>query len=563
MALIPTKWVESTLEVPAEWEEYTEQVANISTQVGYYVHPQNDDEILIKSTRSVSNRYGVEMRRDVEEWQYEIYKGPPMEYHRECYSNVYLPGIGGRVLRKVEEETIVYWPFTPFTDGDNLGRTRFLSAYVVYDLPVDPEKPDSEEESDNLQSASFKPGTIAGRVVHSGKLWMNANLDNSVVPEANSNQTTKWIKDVIVEHDIIDEEPDRWIIWTVRKHALRSGAVEVIGPKEIKKTGFRYRLPYPIGPPELDCSERTDGIYSEIKGGGALITNRWIPQSKLTIKPEKYKLYRKKLFEPERSPEDDPYGWWRTPPTVADKTSIIENTEVTEFDGTPTSALPGQESYTEPHDPEPVDPPEEAAFKLIATVDNVTDSHTDEGWAEYLDKDVISGAEYEYYATAVIGEDESPDSNHEIISYNGANDRHYRISKRVAEDGSVEADAIAPDDPLLPEDPLGEVVEFEVPTEDDPIEVIEEIADMQFATAAQSDNEITLEILIPLMGLEYGQRVVMPQVVWQAFGNDLALTSQTIDDNYMLKGFARKVERNADGTWSSQKTTLKLQEFSW
>lgn len=562
MALIPTKWINSVLEVPAEWAEYTEQVSNISTEVGYYVHPQNEDEILIKSTRSVSNRYGIEMRRDVEEWQYEVYKGPPIEYKRECYSNVYLPGIGGRRLRKVEEEVIVYWPFTPWTDGDNLGRTRYLSGYVVYDLPPDPEKNDSEQESDNYQAASLKPGTKAGRVVHSGKLWINANLDGTVIPESDTNQITIWVPHVIVEHDIIDEEPDRWIIWTIRKHALRSGAVEVIGPKEIKKTGFRYRFPYPIGPPKLEASGRNDGVYCEISGGGASISNRWAPQRKFQIRPEKYKLYRKKLSEPDRSPEDDPYGWWRTPPTAADTTAIIVNTDVTDFDGAPADALPGQTSYNEPHDVEPVDPPTEAAFKLIATVDNQHDRRTDDGWCEYLDKDVVGGGEYEYYATAVIGDDESPDSNHEIVVYDGAHDRHYRITKRIAEDGSVETDALAPDDPLLPEAPLGEVLELEVHTTDDPLEITEEIADRVFETAAKEDLVVDLQILIPLLGLEYGQRVVVPEVVWESFGSDLHMTSQTIGDEYMLRGFTIKVERKDDGSWTSQKSTLKLEAYS-
>jgi len=564
MALIATKYVDSTLEIPAEWSEATEQVGGITTQLGYYVHPQNEDEVLISSKRIVLNKYGTEIRRDEEEWMYEVYKGPPIEYKRECWSNVYLPGIGGRTLRKVEEEEVVYWPFTPFTDGDNLGCTRFLSAYVVYDLPLDPTKATTGDEQDSQQGAGLKPTTINGRIIHSGKLWVNANMDNSVIPQSGTKQSTIWVPHVIVEHDIIDEEPDRWIIWTVRKHALRSGAVEVIGPKEIKKTGFTYRLPYPIGPPKLKSLSSTGGVYSEIFGGGALITNRWIPANKFSIKPEKYKLYRKKLSEPERSPADDPYGWWKTPPTIPDKTgSIIETTAVVDFDGDPASALPGQTTFDEPHDPEPVDPPEEAAFILIATADNMKDRNKDEGWADYLDTDVVDGGEYEYYATAVIGDDESPESNHQIILFNGTADRRLRISKRVTEEGAVETDAAAPDDPSIPQEDFGEIAEFEIHTTDDPIEVTEEIAERQFAVASNEDQEITLDILIPLLGLEYGQKVILPQVVWKALGSGIEMTSQTIGDEYMLKGFTLKVARDNNGKWSSQKTILLLQEHSW
>lgn len=564
MALIPTKYLESTLPINAEWAEATEQVSSITTQLGYYVHPQNDDEVLISSKRTVLNRYDTEIRRDEEEWAYEVYKGPPLEYKRQCWSNVYLPGIGGRTLRKVEEEEIVYWPFTPFTDGDNLGRTRYLSAMVVYDIPLDPEKATTETQRDNAIAAGLLPTTINGRIIHSGKLWVNANMDNSIIPESGTKQVTIWVPHVIVEHDIIDEEPDRWIIWTVRKHALRSGAVEVIGPKEIKKTGFKYRLPYPIGPPTLEAESSTGGVNNEISGGGALIVNRWIPQNKFSIKPEKYKLYRKKLSEPERSADEDPYGWWKTPPAVPDNTgSIIGTTAVVDFDGAPADALPGQTPWTEPQDPTPTDPPDESAFVLIATVDNVKDRNQDEGFGQYLDTDVVTGGEYEYYATAVIGEDESPESNHEIVTFNGVRNRHHIISKRVTEDGGVETDAIAPDDPSVLQDDFGEIVEFVVHTTDDPLDVTEEIADRQFATAAQEDKEITLDILIPLLGLEYGQKVILPQVVWTTLGSGLEMTSQTIGDEYMLKGFELNLSRDNSGKWSSQKTTLILQENSW
>ena len=575
MALAPTKWIESELEVPATWSEGTEQLKVIKTKMGYYVpaldpgegggsNNRETDDLLIESDRVVTNRYGTPISREVESWAYEVYKGPPIEYHKTSYSNAYLPGIGGRAYRKVDEERVIYWAFSPFTDGDNLGKTRTISGWVVYNIKVTYAEV-TDEEKKKIEDAGMSVPVVNKQIIlSSGRFWRDASLNDNVVEDESSPQIAIWKDDVIVEHDIVDEQPDRWIIWTVRKNTLRPGVVETSPPTEIKKTGFAYRIPYPIGPPELELSHTSTGIKVEAFKGGALVTNSWFPINDFVIKPEKYRIYRKKLYEPDRTPAEDPYGWWKTPPAPADQTSVIENTAVTDFSGAAASALPGQTSYTEPHDPAPIDPPDEAAFQLIATVDNEKNRQTDDGYGSYLDSDIVSGGEYEYYATAVIVDDESPDSNHETMTYDGAHDRFLRIAKRELPDGTVETDALAPDDPSVPgiEDEMGETYTYEVPTQDDPVEVTEEIAERVFATASAEDLSIDIEVLIPLLGLEYGQRVIMPQVVWQAFGSDRILTSQTIDDEYMLSGFKLKAERDQNGGWSSQKTTLKLRGFA-
>jgi hypothetical protein len=573
MALEPTKWIESVLEVPATWSDGTEQIQQVRLKMGYYVpaldpgeggsRNRESDDLLIESDRTITNRYGTAISREVESWSYDVYKGPPIEYNKESFSNVYLPGIGGRLYRKVEEEKVVYWTFSPFTDGDNLGKTRMISGWVIYNLKVE-EYAMPAEERQKIIDAGMSVPTFEKIILSSGRYWREASLNDNIVEDESSPQVAMWKDDVIVEHDVVDEQPDRWIIWTVRKNTLRPGVVETIGPTEIKKTGFSYRIPYPIGPPEIELTHRQDGILIEAHKGGALVTNSWFPINDYVIQPEQYRIYRKKLFEPDRTPEEDPYGWWKTPPVAPTQTSVIEDTEVTDFSGAAASALPGQTSYTEPHDPTPIDPPDETSFQLIATVDNTKDRHTDEAYGSYVDKDLVSGGEYEYYATAVIVDDESPDSNHETMAFNGAHDRWLRIGKRALPDGSVETDALAPDDPSVPgiEDEMGETVSFEVPTEDDPVEVTEEIAERVFATSSGEDLTIDVEVLLPLFGLEYGQRVIMPQVVWQAFGSDRILTSQTIDDEYMLSGFKLRFERDESGSWTSQKTLLKLKGFS-
>ena len=36
MALVPSKFVESHLEIPAEWDDGTEQIQNVTLKLGYY-----------------------------------------------------------------------------------------------------------------------------------------------------------------------------------------------------------------------------------------------------------------------------------------------------------------------------------------------------------------------------------------------------------------------------------------------------------------------------------------------------------------------------------------------
>jgi hypothetical protein len=586
MALNPTKRVHKVVKVPAEWDEGAEQIDSISTTNDYYTQSGQEDEILIDSERVVTNRYGTEISKDIEHWIYEVYKGPPLERTTERYANVYLPGIGGRILRKVEEEEVEYWAFTPYADGDNLAKTRMVSGFVVYDTRIVEAELTAEERA-NIEADGRKVPTRLEVVLDSGRMWSEANLKSNIVPEADSNQIAKWKKHIIVEHDIVDEEPDRWIIWTLRKNGLRGGQVEVIGPKEIRKTGFAYRLPYPMSPPELKAEARSDSIYLEAEGGGAEVTNRWFPANQFSIAPTHYKFYRKKISEPERSPVDDPYGWWKTPPTAADRTQVIEDTATTDLDGAPSTSLPGQDSYVEPHDPTPEPLPEETAFKLIATVENAHDRDTDKGFASYVDQDVVSGAEYEYYATAVINDDESTDSNHERVTYDGAHNRYAKMGRRVAEDGSVEIDALAPEDPgVLSGDPssnssgdpsgdpgvdlngdlldaaVGETVIMEIPTQDDAETVANEVSTRLFDSQAGEDITIDLEILIPMLGLEYGQGVKVPEVVWQTIANSLIVTTQTIGDTYRLRGFSRDIKRDDAGSWTSQKTTLHLERRS-
>jgi hypothetical protein len=553
MALVPTEWTDQTFPEGPSGVPGIEGRGGVNVRSGYHRNPgRQDDTILIESTKTVLNEYGTQIRRDKEHWTYELHGAPPTKYVREVFSNVYLPGLGRFPDRPVEVETIYYWPFTPLTTGDNLGRTRIVDAYVVYDKPVK-ETPLTPEQVFEMIEAGTYPLETTDRIVQSGKLWSDANLTASIVPQQESAQITKWITGVIVEEELVEEEIDKWTIWNIKKYGLTSAGVEWSGPRHVRKTGHKYKLPVPVEPPKLDSDNIIGGIRLEMDGGGAVIaTKNQYFHVRFFISPDRYHLYRRTVTEPERTPDDNLPPWWETPPAGSIST-ILENTAVLDEDGNPTSPLPVAVDYSEPEDPAPADPPPDTEFRRIATVDN-TKPKGETGYAQHIDKDVEDTGVYEYYATVEIGDQESANSNHVRATYNGGGTRTYRMI--TLPDGSV--DAIAPDDPALGDPDDGDVVEFDIPTTD-PDPVVDDVAERAF-TQKEPDVQMLVTVKVPVFGLEWGQGAVLPNIEWETFAPGYHISTETVPDRWMVSGFKRKAQRTADGKWSTPNTIVRLQQ---
>lgn len=558
MALNANAFTTSVLDPGPDQVEWTEGLGSVTVRIGHYKNlSRPDEEIMIDREKTVTNQYGHAIRKDIEYWHYDVPGAPPLRYERTTYAYLFLPGLG-RAFRKVEEETQYFWAFSALTDEDNLGRTRIVNAYVVYDLPEDPTAAASAEGKEKTQDKGMRPGTTRDRIVSSGKLWSEANLDGAIVEDATVAQTTVWIDGVIVEQDLVEEEFDKWTKWKIKKNALRPGGVEWEGPEYTRKESYTYKLPVPLQPPKLSGKNSANGIVIDLEGGGAKIMNGYFgPRGTYHVAPEQYYIYRKVAVEPTRQPDDDLEGWWETPPAAGARRVILENTAVTDYAGNPASPLPLTTSYDEPHDPDPEPEPRDTAFSRIAEVDNIN-GKDDEGAATFLDTDVEETGQYEYYATAVYGTQESSDSNHETVTFGGGGTRKHRIISKP-----YVVDVIAADDPGFPDEDFGEIVDFDLPIdpEDDEEGIVDDIADRQFAMNREADFSITLTVLHPILGLEWGQKVKLPVIEWDTYGNMLHMVTQTEDDVWMLIGFQRSIMRNKDGGgWSSPETILTLQE---
>jgi hypothetical protein len=541
MALVPNKYTEQTLDEYDAPDEFSEAIGSVTVKCGWYESPAMREPILLEKTTIVRNAHGHENRRDEETWLYNRAGAPPMEYKRETYGRVYLPGRSGVTfgssavhLETVREE---FHPWSLFQPGSaNLSRRRTTEGWVVYDLrAVDKELTTEEKAELELRGRlAVGPGDV---IVDSARPWSEAYKFGEIVRSADAPQRAIWRQPFESETELVFEEPDKFAVFSVRKNHLRDGPAEVRGPTYQRKEDFRYRLPVPILPPELEATEAAgEGIRLEVRGGGADVGD--------FVAPERYRIERRTVSEPARSTNADPWELYETPPAAGTKAIGIVETDATDYAGAASSSTPADTGHTEPGDTSEPDP---EAWSVLAELDNAADP-ADEGYATTLDADVVNAAVYVYRAVAIIGDEESAPSSPARITYGGTtNSSAIRIRSRTPGDGSLEVDALAPADTELPID-YGELEVFDVPYLVDDLadgeELAEELARRQFAETRDAGLELELVTTEPLFVLERGQLVQTPAVEFSTTGNGLVLTSETEERAWRLDGFRLHFRRN-------------------
>ncbi len=418
MALLANRWRMKRFPESPIQESFLEGTGPYTVETGYHVDPATRDEIIIEKYQTIHNQinpFAAAIHRIEEYWSYAVSGGPPERYERLVYSSAWLPGVNEqRHLILMEHEVTQFWTFSPLADGDNLGHVKRLNAYIIHDTHVSTVTVDSDAEDKlNAQGMTAGSETQTKKIVHTQRLWREANNRAEVIVAPGSRQETEWRENVEIEQDLVDEEPDKWTVWTVRKNALRPGAIELDGPRYVKKTGFQYRLPVPVEPPEITASTRreADGTEAAIRvsltGGRAVINTPNAPGGPHPIPPDSYSVYRRIVSEPGIDASSNTTGLWSTAPAA----QLLPTLIITAPDPTATPSPP-----TEPHDPSPVDSSDE--FEHVEDVDNLA-PRDEEALAEVIDTDIIAGGVYEYMAVARIARDDSDLSNVARASYTG------------------------------------------------------------------------------------------------------------------------------------------------
>jgi hypothetical protein len=268
--------------------------------------------------------------------------------------------------------------------------------------------------------------------------------------------------------------------------------------------------------------------------------------------------------------DTDPAGWW---PDTSER--LWQDTSVEDISGNPTDPLPAQTAYTEPGDVTEPEPMVED-WAEVAELVNLGE-WWQEGYATWVDTDVISGTSYEYRAVAMIGEDSSAPGPVARVDFHGTTSGAGFTSRvRRAEDGSVEVDVLAPEDTgLLPLE-YGETLVFDpVPVDlvdlvdmtdpdgdyyEDLVDTLEELAQAVVARDRKEGLQARLELGFPLLVLERGQEIVVGAVEWLTTGNSLQIGSETVPDAWVLDGFRLALSRGSDGQLSDVDMTLDLVE---
>lgn len=555
MPLVPNRWTEETLADLADTDVFSEGTASVFIRAGWHDDPATGDAILIEQEIHALNQYGTLMRRDVKKYEYEIHGAPPLRYSKETYSSLYLPDVNiGRALRLVDREVSEYFPWSSFQPlAPNLSRKTIRAGYVIYTTTPD-ERALTTAQKKELEAKGFTVDGPPKLIVDSASPWHTANHDGTVVERTEAPQTTRWVDPYESEVELVFEEPDKYTIYTVTKNHLKPQDIRYGGPRHQRKPSYSYRLPVAIEPPTIKASAAgDDGVKLEVSGGGADVLGR-------KVQPEKYRILRRIISEPSRSADPDPYGLYDTPPGAApEKSTLWIDTDTTDLAGAPASSLPSQTPYTEPGD---ADEAADEGWTMIGELDNAN-GPDDDGYATMIDGEVLNDGNYEYVATALIGQDESAPSSPVRFHYGGANTQS-RIGTYVRRtDDGLELDISAPTDPDALPDDYGETLEYEIPlqiTEAEAEELGEELGRRHFADDRDSALEIEVDVTVPLITLERGQLIKTPAIEWTTTGNDLVITSETESREWLLDGFRLSAKISEKGKVDVSRTTLYLTE---
>ncbi len=587
MPLSISRWTEQVLGDAPEPASWTEGLTTITVAVGWHDDPSGQVEpIIVRQERTVRNQAGTILRRDLEFWDHDVAGGPPRYHYRETWAEVYLPGRsrpnGPRGLHKVEEEETTYYPWTALAGGPGgeLTRLRVLKAYVVYTMRQEPTAV-TPEISERATARGYVPGVgLLNVVVDSGRMLLDAIRQSGIVETASSPQTTLWTDPVRTEWDITFAEPDKITTYTTTKNHLVTGDCQVSGPTMQRRDSWQYRLGVEIEPPTIRATSLGDaGVRLVVEGGGADVPSR--PGQTTRVPPERYRVERRTVLEPEGEASSDPFDLWDSdPPAPVGRGIVFGDTLVEDLEGEVVDPLPPQESYEEPGDPaEPV----VEDWQALAELRNEA-AWDEPGQARTVDVDVGEAGEYEYRAIALVGSEESaPGQVARVIQPVSGEAGRIVARLRRAADQSVEVDVLAPEDPGLLALEYGETFVCDLPVDlsalvDDltwgvdesewpgaegelaAAGLVEELARRLFSKTREPRLAARVTLTMPLLGLERGQRVALDPIAWQTIGNGLVISSETAPGVWLLDGWTLAVSRAADGQLDLRPPTLTLVE---
>jgi len=565
MALAANRVETQVLEMSQLPDTWGQGIGEPYLEKHYYDHPYPKVTILVKEVKQFTDQAGHVISRVVDTWDYDEVTRAARSRLTEIWAWVYLPGVSERgALTKVEEDQTDYLTEGWWIGGE-VGYVMTRSGYVVYDLK--PETvPLTAGQLAQVQAKGVDPTpnrydeAIEQRIIpDSGRVWQPAIQGAAIVEKATAPQIALWRDPFEIEEKHVTEDLQKIMRTTITKNFLEPGPPTFDRSEELKDP-LSIDLPLDLAPPTIKAvSAGSQGVRVEIKGGGVDLGSLAAGWGGfiLHVRPETYAVYRKTLTQPERDPAGDTFGIYEDDPTYQERGigRPVEDSEVTDYEGVPASALPVQVSYSEPDDPTP---PVADDWTRIAEPENEETDKRLEGHALLFDAEVEDGGEYEYFAVAVVSGKESPESNHETVDYVGnlTFGSSIRVKVITEKDGALEVDVQGPPLPGVP-DNYGEVQTHVVPAalsqvpeagwQDGALildaERLGREIGLRKLTHEGEQESVKVGLTEILLNLERGQAASIPELVWDVYANSLHLSSRTVPERFMVEGFRFSVSR--------------------
>lgn len=418
MALTPSQWRKTDSGKFPEVNSLTTGLERVRIETGYQVDPNTGKELVLEQITSVINRYGHEIRREHEWWTFESINALPSAHRKVIEARLWLPGQNYRTgLEKVQQDDTVYRLGTAYSNGP-LAYKRVVEGLCIYttahtepDLTSATAQAKMRHQGRNVtDAAALKAKKL---IPDSARSWETATREQRLIETPTAPQYTRW-QTLRQEVQSVDEDWRAWIITTVKKNCLIPGDLDM--SVEIRqKPNIRFSFPYAIPAPHLDAEPRMFdghlGAKLQVRGGDVVLPLPYPFDSEEERVPvTSYRFYRKVLSYTTTDQSRDPFHVWETPPAEGEHS--IFTVQVRDENGDPIP-WPQPGAQTQPTEPDRNAESDESGWEMIAEVLNVETDPEKQGRAAYFDPAVADARICEYYATAVIGDTDSPESNHE------------------------------------------------------------------------------------------------------------------------------------------------------
>jgi hypothetical protein len=555
---------------------------NTIIEEDYYDHPYPKFSILLHKVTSCSNPNGTVISREEEWWDYDETSRAKLGYSKDVYAWGFIPGVTNQPdLVLVEKERTVYTVKDYFIiGGADSGHVTTRAGYVLYDKHPTARTLSAAQQA-VLTGRGFKASSVLvnGEIIDSGKKYAQALSEQRVVYDPNAPQVCKWKDPTEIEIVDVQEDTEKIVTTTIKKDCLHE-APPKIDRKETHKKGLQGSLPITLDPPKIKAaSAGAKGVYIDIKGGGgsyvSYLGSGLIPTPfTQPVSPDSYIIFRKTTAQPGGpATSTDPFGLWLSAPASVPQgiARVTQNAAVKDYAGNVVDPHPGETSYTVPENPTPPTPD---TWHQAGVVKNAVQEPRLPGAATFYDLAVDNGFSYEYFAVAVVGSAQSPDSNHETVTYSGpqstSSGAQVVLKPKIAPgkggpiDGALTIEVTGPDRAGVGEcygrtrsyDPVW----ASFSSEQAALDFGTNVGQRQFAKTSPGP-EIKVTPSAVMFELERGMLTAIPALTWETWGNQLHLSSQLRSRAYYLNGFGWTVAMDQNGFITSQAGDLTLEEL--